>query len=211
MGEMSSNILVIAQPRSGGTLACAVMSKLYGIPYEGEIFNTHRFGFNIAEQIENFKTPTIAKASYYDLKDDFENVMTIGFDKIYHVYRTNPVEMVCSSFLSSITNVFHVKKPRKHVPVRDTLLDKDFVDWFFNKENPGGWYYNNPKNIPFLKNVNYIPLFYDDTTTESNMLQQITGESNDIEVRVQKLYRNKSTAIKNLEQVTEWVSSYVKE
>lgn len=210
MGQMSSNILVIAQPRSGGTLACAVMSKVYNISYEGEVFNTHRYGFDINRQIKNFKTPSIVKASYYDLKEDFDNVLQIGFNKIYHVYRTNPVEMVCSSFLSSITDVFHVHKPSIHLPVENQILGKEFVDWFFNKENPGGWYYNNPKNIPFLKNTSYIPLFYDDTTTESNMLQQITGLSNNIELEVQKLYRDKSTAIKNLEEVKEWVNNYVK-
>jgi len=206
---MHSNILVVAQPRSGGTLACAVLSKIHNIPYIGEYFNSHRYGYNIHNQLRDFPSPAIVKASFYDLKDNFDEVMELGFKEIYHVNRTDPVGMVCSSFISSITDVFHVTKNETHEPVKDKIMDKDFVKWFFSKDNPGGWFYNNSANIPFMEKVNYHSLYYNDTVDENIMLVQIANDCYGISVDIKKLYKDKSLAIKNIDEVKGWVSEYI--
>lgn len=210
MGKMHSNSLIIAQSRSGGTVVCKLMQKYYRIPYLGEYFNKSIECFDLQERIDVFKSPAIVKASYNDLKDCFDNVMDLRFDNIYHMYRSDPVGMVCSSFLSSITGVYHIyTKTETHIPVTDAVMDKEFVEWFFAKENLGGWYYNNPKNIPFLKDVNYIPLVYNDSSTQESLLEQVIHKKVNIDTSLKKLYKDKSKAIKNLDQVKEWVNHYV--
>lgn len=208
---MHSNIIVVAQPRSGGVVTTQVLNKIYPLHKNlYEHFNSHRYGYNINDQLTSAldQQPFIVKVSYFDLKDVFDQLTT--FDAIwYHVHRSNPVEMVCSSYLSSVTGIFHLDQDKLHIPLTNVVVDKDFVQWFFSKENPGGWHYNSAKNIPFLNSIDYKQVTYDDQTTSSDIYKQLTCVNKQITLGIQKLYPNKDTTIKNLKQVAEWVIEYV--
>ena len=208
---MHSNIIVVAQPRSGGVVTTQVLNRIYPSHKNlNEHFNCHRFGYNINDQLisAHAKQPFIVKVSYFDLKDVFDELVKFDADW-YHVTRTNPVEMVCSSYLSSISGIFHLDKNELHTPLTNVTIPKDFVEWFFSKDNPGGWYYNLDINIPFLDNINYKEIKYNDLITPSNVYTQITGSKQKIKLGIQKLYPNKDKTIENLKEVTDWVSDYV--
>ena len=208
---MHSNIIVVAQPRSGGVVSTQVLNKIYPSHKNlNEHFNCHRFGYNINDQLisATAQQPFIVKVSYFDLKDVFDELVKFAADW-YHVTRTNPVEMVCSSYLSSISGIFHLDKNELHTPLTNVTIPKDFVEWFFSKDNPGGWHYNLDSNVPFLDNVNYKKIKYNDLITPSNVYTQITGSKQKIKLGIQKLYPNKDKTIENLKEVTDWVSDYV--
>ena len=98
---MHSNIIVVAQPRSGGVVSTQVLNKIYPDHKNlYEHFNSHRYGYNISDQLISAyeQQPFIVKVSYFDLKDVFNELVKFNADW-YHVTRTNPVEMVCSSYL----------------------------------------------------------------------------------------------------------------
>lgn len=208
---MHSNIIVVAQPRSGGVVSTQVLNKIYPDHKNlYEHFNSHRYGYNISDQLISAyeQQPFIVKVSYFDLKDVFNELVKFNADW-YHVTRTNPVEMVCSSYLSSISGIFHLDKNELHTPLTNITIPKDFIESFFSKDNPGGWYYNLDINIPFLDNINYKKIKYNDSITPSNIYTQLTGNTQKIKLGIQKLYPNKDTTIKNLKQVTAWVLDYV--
>ena len=218
---MHSNIIVVAQPRSGGVVTTQVLNRIYPSHKNlNEHFNCHRYGYNINDQLisAHEQQPFIVKVSYFDLKEfivageTYKNVFDelVKFDADwYHVTRTNPVEMVCSSYLSSITGIFHLDKNELHTPLSNVIIDKGFVEWFFSKDNYGGWYYNLASNVPFLDNINYKAIKYNDSITPSEIYMQLTGNKQKIKLGIQKLYPNKDTTIKNLKEVTEWVTDYV--
>ena len=208
---MHSNIIVVAQPRSGGVVTTQVLNRIYPSHKNlNEHFNCHRYGYNINDQLisAHVQQPFIVKVSYFDLKDVFDELVKFAADW-YHVTRTNPVEMVCSSYLSSISGIFHLDKNELHTPLTNVIIPKDFIESFFSKDNPGGWHYNLDSNVPFLDNVNYKKIKYNDLITPSNVYTQITGSKQKIKLGIQKLYPNKDKTIENLKEVTDWVSDYV--
>jgi hypothetical protein len=208
---MHSNVIVVAQPRSGGVVSTQVLNRIYPSHNNlNEHFNCHRFGYNINDQLisAHAQQPFIVKVSYFDLKDVFNELVKFDADW-YHVTRTNPVEMVCSSYLSSISGIFHLDKNELHTPLTNVTIPKDFVEWFFSKDNPGGWHYNLDINIPFLDNINYKKIKYNDLITPSKIYMQLTGNKRKIKLGIQKLYPNKDITIKNLKEVIGWVTDYV--
>ena len=208
---MHSNIIVVAQPRSGGVVSTQVLNKIYPLHKNlNEHFNCHRFGYNINDQLisAHAQQPFIVKVSYFDLKDVFDELVKFDADW-YHVTRTNPVEMVCSSYLSSISGIFHLDKNELHTPLTNVTIPKDFVEWFFSKDNPGGWHYNLDINIPFLDNINYKKIKYNDLITPSKIYMQLTGNKRKIKLSIQKLYPNKDITIQNLKEIIGWVTDYV--
>ena len=208
---MHSNIIVVAQPRSGGVVSTQVLNRIYPSHNNlNEHFNCHRYGYNINDQLisAHAQQPFIVKVSYFDLKDVFNELVKFDADW-YHVTRTNPVEMVCSSYLSSITGVFHLDNNELHTPLSSVIIPKGFIESFFSKGNPGGWHYNLASNVPFLDNINYKEIKYNDLITPSDVYTQITGNKQKIKLGIQKLYPNKDTNIENLKEVTDWVTEYV--
>jgi len=163
---------------------------------------------NVSAVAIQAQQPFIVKVSYFDLKDVFDELVKFAADW-YHVTRTNPVEMVCSSYLSSILGIFHLDKNELHTPLTNVIIPKDFIESFFSKDNPGGWHYNLDSNVPFLDNINYKKIKYNDLITPSNVYTQITGSKQKIKLGIQKLYPNKDKTIENLKEVTDWVSDYV--
>lgn len=208
------NIILIAQPRSGGTLAIKVLADLYQKQSLYECFNTHGYGYDTSkyaseidyklDKIEYLKSNTnnIVKASWFDLKDVANEISQLDADW-FHLERQNPAEMLCSSYLSYITGIFHETKNENFNPARDVVIPMDYVDDFFSKHNCGGWYYNLSKNIELLTDKIYTQLYYDDNTTEQDLLKQVNHDVNNYQYKsdIIKLYPDKTKVILNYDDV----------
>lgn len=205
-----SNVILIAQPRSGGTLAMKVLAKLFNKTPQYECFNTHGYGFDKTkfatatdyklDRIDFLKQDTnnVIKASWFDLKDVVDEINDLDAEW-FHLQRENPVEMVCSSYLSYLSGVFHETNDEDFNPLNDVNVPMEFVDDFFSDYNYGGWYYNLSKNIELLNGKNFTQLYYDDSMSESDIAMQVTSEINNFNYKTDiiKLYPNKHKVVKN--------------
>lgn len=215
--KTEKNILIIAQSRSGGTVVADVLSKYYGLQYVGEKFNTHRYGyeesrFKDSKEYKNYwleyyknNTGYLIKASWFDLLE-IENQINNDEWDIYHVERTNAAEMVCSSWLSKESNVFHVMPGEKHTPLKNVTVPLDFVNSFVFNSDYGGWFYNIADNLPILEKFNYTKIHYDDSTTVNDILQQCGLEKDSVlQTGVTKLYPSKQKSIANYQEIVDYI------
>lgn len=209
--------VVVAQPRSGGTMASQVVSTHYRVPNRYEMLNTHRYGYGNHRDEMSAKLdivrglgkhgPCVIKVSWFDIKDIMPELSSI--DALwFHVERTDPVGMVCSSYLSHISGVFHYGDAGVY-PMKSVTIPVDYVDTFFNPIDYGGWYWNKLDNIPSIKSlVGDRKILYNDSVSECDVRKSLFDDDSDTPVGVKKLYPDKSAIISNIDEVNEWVNGY---
>jgi hypothetical protein len=207
---MYSNIIIITQPRCGGHMTLKVFEKIY--PAHNNLYE--QFDWQKQKSVQVLldeavsKQPFILKLTWWDVKDNFDTIVKIPA-KFYYLKRTNPFEMVASSYLAHVSGVYHRSITQKHQPLQDLEIPIDFLEHFFDKTQPGGWHYMLEENNPLLKYVDYETLEYSDQTTPSNMYEQITGKQKDVEINFIKLYADKFKVIKNTDAVYKWIEQNV--
>lgn len=215
-----SNIILIAQPRSGGVFTMHTLAKIYGCDPMYEFFNTHSYGFDTAKYSSdidykvdcirqlNSTHHKIVKVSWWDIKDIQNEILQLDA-RWFHLERTDPVEMVASSFLSYYTGIFHKKNSESFDPIKEVVIPKEFVEDFFSSHNGGGWHFNKAENIPILNKIDYTRLSYNDTTTETDIINMVGGSLNkELENDTVKLYPNKKGTILNYDDVKRWVVEF---
>lgn len=215
-----NNIILVAQPRSGGVFTMNTIAKYYTCDPLYEYLNTHSYGYdtslysnemdckidriNVFSQSEN----KIIKVSWWDIKDVQHYLIPLNNVRWFHLERTDPVEMVISSYFSYLTGVFHKNKNENFTPVSGVEIPKSFVDDFFSCHNGGGWHFNLAKNIPIFQSVEYTQLYYNDKVSETDIISNIDSFHND-KIKSNetiKLYPNKKENIINYEDVKRWIA-----
>jgi hypothetical protein len=152
--------------------------------------------------------PFILKFTWWDVKDNFEMISQIPA-KFYYLKRTDPFEMVASSYLAHISGIYHKGINESYTSLTNVVISIDFLEHFFDKTQPGGWNFMLEENNPMLPFIRYDVLEYNDNTTPADMYLQITGKKKNIEVNFRKLYKNKNDVISNAKFVKEWIKENV--
>lgn len=207
---MHNNILILTQPRCGGHMTLKVFKKIY--PSFKNLYE--QFDWQKQKSVQELideamsKQPFICKLTWWDVKDDFEAIAQLPA-KFYYLKRTDPFEMVASSYLAHVSGIYHKNIKEKHNPLKNINIPINFLEHFFDKSQPGGWHYMLEENNPMLPYLDYKTLEYSDTTTPSNMYKQITNDQKNIEIDFLKLYRDKTQVIANTKTVKEWIAQYV--
>lgn len=202
--------IVVAQPRSGGTMVAQVIQAYYGCEILYECFNTHRYGIgdyadayafktNMIEELSNRTDDVVIKISRFDAIEIIDQLIDLSATWTV-VVRTSPLEMVISSYLSHITGVYH-KGDMGIYPIENVDIPISFVHEFFDVNNAGGWFYNIPTNNDLLRGIDFTMVNYTDATTPdivSNLLfDQPTGGP----IGVEKLYPNKTKLVNNYDAI----------
>lgn len=203
---MYSNIAILTQPRCGGHMTLKVFEKIY--PSHNNLYE--HFDWRKKETIPQLieqaldLQPFILKFTWWDVKNYLEEISKLPAD-FYYLKRTDPFEMVASSYLAHISGIYHKKSSDRHTPLTNVTIPINFLEHFFDKSQPGGWYFNLENNNPMIPFIKYKTLIYCDDVTPSNMFTQITGKDKNIEIDFQKLYNNKFSTILNVVEVKDWI------
>jgi hypothetical protein len=219
---MSKHVILIAQPRSGGVMTSQLLESKFGYKNRFEYFNTHRYGYDAKFENEldakihlvdtlRHGDNSIIKVSWFDVCDIFDKLVELEDITWYHLHRTNPTEMMCSSYMSYLTGIFHVNRGENIKLVNSVTIPSNFVIDYFDKNNPGGWWYNCVNNIPIIQTIDCTQITYDDATTPADMSMTLFGKDYSRAVTATKLYKSKRSLVTNYTEIDNLTRMILKE
>lgn len=208
---MRSNIIILTQPRCGGHMTLKVFEDMY--PSHVNLYEQFSWQkqeivpLNKLIQDALKKQPFILKVTWWDLRNNYKKIAKLPC-KFYYLKRTDPFEMVCSSYLASTTGTYHKHINDESKSVDSITIPKEYVDRFLSSDDPGGWYYMQKENNPMYPYVKGCKvLTYNDKTTPSMMYHQITGKHKDVTINFEKQYPSKESVVTNADEVKQWIKN----